>query len=241
MVSSRLLCPQHHKQQKRVRGWDSLRSNPQTGRDKSQKLPGRRSPEKPCLRPITSASPGKRVQDSPGWGTRGALLASIDTQLALGCQARRTLASKDRHLEAVWSSRFQGLQAWVPPWSHKATKPIGHLCHIQALQCLWGIRQMVADDEAVGGSRWAAAGAEGALDSLSCSNTWTLTAVCFKAGASRAVGTHSEQPKDCLEPKKQTRSQNCRWEVIPSGAKAAQGQIGPVMVLCVIRLPAQPL
>lgn len=69
---------------------------------------------------------------------------------------------------------------------------------------------MAANDEAVGGSRWDAAGAEGALDSLSCSNTWTLTAVCFKAGASQAVGTHSEQPKECLEPKKQTRGQNYR-------------------------------
>lgn len=86
---------------------------------------------------------------------------------------------------------------------------------------------MAADDEAVGGSRWDAAGAEGALDSLSCSNTWTLTAVCFKAGASQAVGTHSEQPKECLEPKKQTRGQNYRKGGISDGAKAAQSQIGP--------------
>ena len=81
----------------------------------------------------------------------------------------------------------------------------------------------------------------GALDSLSCSNTWTLTAVCFKAGASQAVGTHSEQPKECLEPKKQTRGQNCRWGGISNRAKVAQSQIGPAMMLCVIRLPDQPL
>lgn len=68
---------------------------------------------------------------------------------------------------------------------------------------------MAADDEAVGGSRWDAARAEGALDSLSCSNTWTLTAVCFKAGASQAVGTHSEQPKEFPEPTEQQRDQNC--------------------------------
>lgn len=80
---------------------------------------------------------------------------------------------------------------------------------------------MVADDEAVGGSRWDAARAEGALDSLSCSNTWTQTAVCFKAGASRAMGTHSEQPKEYPEPKKQKRGQNRRWEDISDGAKPA--------------------
>lgn len=100
---------------------------------------------------------------------------------------------------------------------------------------------MVADDEAVGGSRWDAAGAEGALDSLSCSNTWTLAAVCFKAGASQAVGTHSKQPKECLESKKQTKGQNCRLEGISHRAKAARSQIGPDIVLCVTELPAQPL
>lgn len=102
---------------------------------------------------------------------------------------------------------------------------------------------MAADDEAVGGSRWDTAGAEGALDSLSCSDTWTLTAVCLKAGASQAVGTHSEQPEGCPEPKKQERDQNCTWEDIPGG-EGGQSQHKPtgcVTVLCDIRLPAQHL
>lgn len=42
-------------------------------------------------------------------------MVSTATQLAPEHQARWTLASKDLHLEAVWSSRFQELQARVPP------------------------------------------------------------------------------------------------------------------------------
>ena len=95
---------------------------------------------------------------------------------------------------------------------------------------------------AVGGGRWDAAGAEGALDSLSCSNTWTLTAVCFKAGVSQARGTHSEQHKAYPEPRKQKRDQKCGWEDVSDGAKPARGQeakrIWPI-VLCNVRLLAQ--
>lgn len=113
LASSRLLCPQCHKQQKLVRGLDQPPLKSTNRERQGPEATRQKQPREPCLQPITS-SPGKQGQDSPEWGTRGALLASIAIQLALECQARWTLASKDTDLETVRSSRFQELQAQEP-------------------------------------------------------------------------------------------------------------------------------
>lgn len=155
--------------------------------------------QKPCLHLVTSASPGQQGPGQPRTENQRRLVGIRPA--GPGAPGYVDSGLQEHPLRSVW-----------------------YLCHSQALQFLWGAQQMAADDETVGGGRWEAAGAEGALDSLSCSNTWLLTAVCFKVGSSQAVRTHNEQPNECPEPKKQKRSQNCRWEDISRWVKAAGGQ-----------------